>query len=81
MDATFNYGKQALKWYTRELNEALFAQPYIKAKEIEKVMQKTSRTTINKYLSQLTSLGILTPKTVGGQIFYTNPDMIRILEG
>ncbi len=81
MQATLEYGKKELKWYNRELNEALFAQPYLKAKVIENVLQKTSRTTITKYLSELTSLGILTPKEVGNQVFYINVDLIRILEG
>lgn len=81
MDATLEYGKKELKWYNREINEALFAQPYIKPKVIEKIVEKTSRTTITKYLSDLTSLGILTPKQVGNQVFYINNDLIRILEG
>ena len=50
-------------------------------KVIEKIVQKTSRTTITKYLSQLTSLGVLTSKEVGNQVFYINQDLIRILEG
>ncbi len=81
MQATLDYGKQELKWYSWEINEALFAQPYIRPKAIEKIIQKGSRTTINKYISQLTALGILTRKEIGGQIFYINTDMVRILEG
>ena len=81
MNATLEYGKQELKWYNREINEALFAQPYIKSKVLEKIVQKNSRTTITKYLSQLTSLGILTSKEVGNQTFYINSDLIRVLEG
>jgi Fic family protein len=81
MSATLHYGQQNLKWYKQELNEAIFAQPYLKAKTIEIIMKRTSRTTIAKYLAQLSSLGILVPKEIGGQTFYVNPEMIRILEG
>ena len=81
MDATLQYGKEELKWYNREINEALFIQPYIKSNVFEKIVQKTSRTTISKYLSELTDLGILSPKEVGNQVFYVNSDLIRILEG
>ncbi len=80
MEATLVYGQQNLKWYNQEVNEAIFAQPYIKAKTIEKTMQRTSRTTITKYLAQLCKLGILVPREIGGQTFYVNPEMIRILE-
>lgn len=81
MQATLEYGEKELKWYNRELNDAIFAQPYLKAKIIENIVQKTSRTTITKYLSELTRLGILMPKEVGNQVFYINTDLIRILEG
>ena len=66
---------------SQEINEALFTQPYIKAKVLENIVQRTSRTTITKYLSELTNVGILTPKEVGNQVFYINSDLIRILEG
>jgi len=81
MEETLKYGKEELKWYTQEINEAIFTQPYIRPKTIEKMVQKTSRTTITKYISQLTKLGILTSKEVGGQVFYINSDLFRILEG
>jgi Fic family protein len=80
MEATLNYGKQNLKWYTREMNDALYEQPYHRPKTIEKVTQKTSRNTIQLYISQLTDLGILTPKVIAGKTFYINADMVRILE-
>ncbi|MCC6412816.1 MAG: Fic family protein [Saprospiraceae bacterium] len=81
MNATLDYGKKALKWYNREVNEALFTQPYLKSRTLEHVVKKSSRTTINKYLTELTALGILTPKEIGNQLFYINTDLIRILEG
>lgn len=81
MEATLSYGKQNLKWYNRDLNDALFEQPYHRPKTIEKTTKKTSRNTINLYLSQLTELGILTPKVISGKTFYINTDMVRILEG
>lgn len=81
MQATFNHGKKKLKWYSKELNEALFAQPYIKPKTVGGLLGKTSRTTITGYMAELTSLGILTPKQDGKEVFYLNNDLIRILEG
>jgi Fic family protein len=80
MEATLSYGRQALKWYTRDINDALFEQPYHTPKTIEKITKKTSRNTINLYIGQLTELGILTPKVISGRTFYINSDLVRILE-
>src|SRR4030042_1829047 len=37
MDSTLTYGKLKIKWYTKEVNEAIFSQPYIKPKIIGNV--------------------------------------------
>ena len=81
MDATFEYGKAELKWYNREINEALFSQPYIKPATIGKILGRTSRTTLTQYMAELNRLQILSPKQDGKLVFYVNNDLIRILEG
>ncbi len=81
MEATYQYCKAELKWYDKELNEALFTQPYIKPARVGEILNKTSRTTITRYMSELTRLQILSPKQEGKHIFYINNDLIRILEG
>lgn len=81
MNATLEYAKAELKWYSKEVNEAVFVQPYIKPKVIGDVLGRTSRTTLTKYMSELTRLGILTPRQDGKEVFYINNDLIRILEG
>ncbi len=80
MDATLQYGKSELKWYTKEVNEMLFHRPYIKQKSLGEIMNRTSRTTLTKYMNQLTDIGIVTPKQDGKEVFYVNVDLMRILE-
>jgi len=81
MNATLDFGKSKLKWYSKEMNEAIFSQPYIKQKTIGEVLGKTSRTTLTKYLNELTGLKILRTKKDGNEVFFLNDDLIRILEG
>jgi len=81
MDSSYAYGKARIKWYTKEVNEAIFSQPYIKAKVIGKVLGKTSRTTLTKRMDELVTAKILTAKKDGSEVFYLNDDLIRILAG
>ncbi|MBW8052023.1 MAG: Fic family protein [Cytophagales bacterium] len=81
MEATLDYSKKELKWYNKEVNEALFTQPYIKPRVIGDILGRSSRTTVTKYLSELTGLGILSPKKDGKEVYYINNDLVRILEG
>jgi Fic family protein len=81
MEATLTYARPKIKWYTKEVNEALFTQPYIKPKVIGKVANVSSRTTLTKYMNQLVHHGIVTPLHDGKEVFYINNDLIRILEG
>lgn len=81
MEATYNYAKPKLKWYSLELNQALFSQPYIKQKVIGEVINVKSRTTLTKYVKELIQLGILSAKEDGREVFYVNNDLIRILQG
>ncbi|MEX0596407.1 MAG: Fic family protein, partial [Candidatus Paceibacterota bacterium] len=76
-----NYGKLKIKWYTKEVNEAIFSQPYIKPGIIGKVLSKSSRTTLTKLMEELVVAKILTPKKDGSEVYYLNDDLIRILAG
>jgi len=38
MESRLEFGKSKFKWYTKELNEVLFSQPYIKQKTIDDVL-------------------------------------------
>lgn len=81
MDSTLNYGKSKIKWYTKEVNEAIFSQPYIKPKIIGNVIGRSSRTTLSKRMEELVAAKILTPKKAGSEVYYLNDDLIRILAG
>jgi Fic family protein len=79
MDSTLSYGKSKISWYTREVNEVLFSQPYIKPRAIGNVLGRTSRTTLTKYMEELVAARILTPKKYGTEVYYINDDLVRIL--
>ncbi len=81
MDETYKYAKSKISWYNKDVNECLFSQPYVKAKTIGKILRKTSRTTITKYMNELVAARILSPKKDGLEVYYLNDDLIRILEG
>jgi len=81
MELTLQHGKSKIKWYSKEINEAIFSQPYIKAKTIGKTLGKTSRTTLTKYIDILVEQNILRPKRDGIEVFYINEDLLRILAG
>jgi len=78
--ATLEYTKKALKWYTAELNELLFSQPYIKQHSIAEVLGISSRTTLVKYASQLVEIGVLSALRDGKEVYYINNDLLRILD-
>lgn len=81
MNETYSYANSKFKWYTRELNESIYSQPYIKAKSVGKILKRTSRTTITKYMAELTKAGILSSKKEGLEVYYLNNDLLRILSG
>ena len=81
MNETYVYAQSKFKWYSKELNEAIYSQPYIKAKTVGEILNKTSRTTITKYMAELTKTDILTPKKEGLEVYYLNNDLLRILSG
>jgi hypothetical protein len=63
------------------MNEVLFSQPYIRPRVIGTKLGITSRTTLTKYMSELSRLGIVSPKQDGKEVYYVNNDLITILEG
>ena len=81
MDSTLDYAKDKMKWYSKEVNEAIFSQPYIKPSIIGEIIGKTSRTTLTKYINELVTHRILRPKKDGVEVYYINEDLLRILEG
>ncbi len=81
MEATLAYGKEHLPWYNKEMNELIFSQPYIKPAVIAQLLEKSSRTTITKYMSELVEAGILSPQKDGVEVYYLNDDLLRILAG
>jgi len=81
MDATYKHVQPKLKWYSYELNQALFSQPYIKQKLVGQITGATSRTTLTKYMQQLVELGVLSAREDGREVFYINDDLVNILQG
>lgn len=81
MEATLNHGKSQIKWYSKEVNEAVFSQPYIKPKFIGDLLGITSRTTLTKYFNDLVGAGILSSAKDGKEVFYINNDLLQILKG
>ncbi|MBA3706012.1 MAG: Fic family protein [Bacteroidetes bacterium] len=80
MESTHKYAQAKLKWYSLELNQALFSQPYFKQKLVGEITGIRSRTTLTKYMQQLVDLGVLTAHEDGREVFYINNDLIRILQ-
>jgi len=81
MEATLIHGKSKIKWYNKEINEAIFSQPYIRPKFIGDLLKVTSRTTLTKYFKELEDAKILSVTKDGREIFYINDDLIQILKG
>ncbi len=81
MDSTLNYARVKMKWYNKEVNEAIFSQPYIKPSVLSDIIGKTSRTTVTKYMQELVHYQILRPLKEGTEVFYINDDLLRILKG
>jgi Fic family protein len=80
MSETYKHTQKKLKWYSMELNQALFSQPYIKQKLVGEITGAKSRTTLTKYMQQLIELGVLSSNEEGREVYYVNNDLIRILQ-
>jgi len=81
MNATLEHGKSKLKWYTKEINEAIFSQPYLKPRTIGELIERSSRTTLSKYMDDLVKSAILSQQKDGKEVYYLNDELIRILQG
>lgn len=81
MDKTIEYTRQKLPKtsYSKELIEAVFAQPYTK---IEHLVQRgiAERRTASKYLQQLEELQILTSTKEWKQKIYINRQLVDLLK-
>jgi Fic family protein len=80
MNATYAYASSNIKWYSMELNQAIFSQPYIKQKNVGDITGAKSRTTLTNYMQKMVELGILSAKAEGREVFYINDDLVRILQ-
>ena len=69
MDSPWNYGRSKIRWYTKEVNEAIYSQPDIKPKIIGNVLGKSSRTTQTKLMAELVAAKIMTPKKDGAESY------------
>ena len=81
MEATRAHGKLSMKWYTKEVNEVIFSQPYIKPRLIGELLGISSRTTLTKYFNELVAAKILSQGKDGREVYYINDDLIQILKG
>ena len=81
MNATLEYGKSKLKWYSKEINEVIFSQPYSKPSILGQFVDRLSRVTLSRYMNELVSQKILSYQKDGKNVYYLNDDLIRILKG
>jgi Fic family protein len=80
MNATYQFVQPKLSWYSLELNQAVFAQPYIRQETIGRITGVKSRTTLNSYMKKLIQLGVVSQQKDGREVFYINNDLLRILQ-
>lgn len=81
MESTLETGRKHIKWYSKEVNELIFTQPYIKPKALGDLLNISSRTTLTKYFNELVDAKILTSLKDGREVFYVNEELVQILEG
>ena len=80
MDDTCETMKEKVKFYTKELLEVLFQQPYCKAKFLVDAgiaKEQTAR----KYLEDLVEIGVLDSIKIGRENLYINKEFLRVLKG
>ncbi len=80
MEETLIYGKSKLNWYSKEINELIFTQPYTRSEHLAKLLERSSRTTITKYMNELVASKILRPQKNWKEVFYVNDDLVSLLE-
>ncbi|MEP0711578.1 hypothetical protein [Algoriphagus sp.] len=79
MEATLAHGKSKIKWYSKEVSELIFSQPYLDPKILVELIGVSSRTTLTKYFSELSEAKLLFQKKDGKEIYYINEERARIL--
>jgi Fic family protein len=67
------------KMYSKDLLEALFYHPYTKRVFIEEYLS-VSRPTATNYLKELESMGILSSKKIGKEIFYVHNRLYELFK-
>jgi Fic family protein len=77
-ERTYSLVSRRLPHIRKEVTEKIFEQPYISPRSLISGEIK-SLNTAKKYLTQLTSLGILAPKKVGKEIIFINVDLFNLL--
>jgi Fic family protein len=80
MEATLEYGKETLDWYSKEVNEILYTQPYSKLEHLAGVLNRTAPNTLRKYMKELIDSKIVWQTQNWKEVYYMNNDLIRILE-
>jgi Fic family protein len=80
MESTLQFAKGKIKWYTKEVNELIYSQPYIKPKLIGDFLQINSRTTLTKYFKELVEAHVLTAVKDGKEVYYVNNQLVKIIE-
>jgi Fic family protein len=65
--------------YSKDLLEALFYHPYTKRVFIEEYLS-VSRPTATNYLKELESMGILSSKKIGKEIFYVHKRLYELFK-
>ena len=65
MEATQAFCKTELKWYSKDINEVLFSQPYIKPALLGQFLGRSSLTKLSKYMAELEKRQILSQKHDG----------------
>lgn len=71
--------KKIPKFYSKELIELLFEQPYCKSEYLEKRLG-ISRITASKYLKALEKIGVLKSKKVWKETLYINTELFELLK-
>lgn len=66
------------KIYSKDLMEVLFAQPYCKIRFLEQ-SGIAKRDAASKYLRQLSQIGVLSPVSIGRDIYYLNKPFFDLL--
>ncbi len=75
---TYEIVSARLPHIRKEVIEKIFEQPYVSPRALLS-REIRSLNTAKKYLSQLTSLGIMTPRKLGKEILYINLDLFNLL--